>query len=315
MIQFDYSNGFPDNWITTSLENEYAHKLFKKHFPNAKRGMLLNCTWKFDDQFEQIKRDMSKADAILIYNFVDEYSHDLDELVNFSKLNKVVVAGHAPGDVRFQFWPLAVNKFFTDYKSNELIGELTNLYVCYNRKPHPHRVELYQQFKKHNLLDCGVFTLGSEEGKGVSYKDNDFSGDDAFPVFGTHYGVPNDLMSLGNMDVWQSSALCIVPETIYGHNSVDGFPFLTEKIFKPIVGMKPFVVLGPNGANDYLEEHGFKTFHKELGIKNNATAKEIAGCLSKLTIDDIKPLYMHVDHNYKQFKKYCKRQTKHLGLG
>lgn len=319
MIKYDYSDGFPDNWITTQLEKEYAKKIFSKHFPKAKNGMIINCTWKEEDTKKEILEalDREKIDAVLIFNFVDEYDSD-----NWSKFvlkcrkrsKRILCAGHINGKIQFQFWPLAVQQFFTQYKNQDLIGDLTQLYVCYNRKPHDHRIELYESFKKHNLLDQGTYTLGSEKGLGISYTNNDFSGADAFPVFGTHYGVPNDLMSLGNMDVWRSSALCIVNETIYGPNTVQGFPFLTEKTFKPIVGMKPFIILGPDGAVEYLEQHGFKTYNKYLNLPNNPTVQDITRCIKTLTIDDVKPLYEFTEHNFKNFSTYCKKELARLGL-
>ena len=319
MIAHDYSQGFPNNWITTQLEQEYAKKLFAKHFPKSKNGMIINCTWKEEDTKEEILQilDHERVDAVLIFNFVDEY--DTDSWNSFvqsckQKAKRVLCAGHIVGKIQFQFWPLAVQRFFTQYSKQDLTGDPTQLYVCYNRKPHDHRVDLYNSFKKHKLLDQGTYTLGSEEGNGVSYDNNDFSGDDAFPVFGTYYGVPNDLMSLGNMDVWRSSALCIVNETIYGTNTVDGFPFLTEKTFKPIVGCKPFIILGPNGAVDYLEQHGFKTYNKHLGLSNNPTVKDITECIKLLTINDVRPLYELAEYNINHFDTYCKKELARLGL-
>jgi hypothetical protein len=301
MIAYDYSQGFPNNWVTTQLEQEYAKKLFANHFPKSKNGMVVNCTWKEEDTKQEIIQilDRERVDAVLIFNFVDEYDKESwSKFVSKCKkrAKRVLCAGHIIGKVQFQFWPLAVQRFFTQYNIQDLTGDLTQLYVCYNRKPHDHRVELYDSFKKHELLDQGTYTLGSEEGDGV------------------YYGVPNDLMSLGNMDVWRSSALCIVNETIYSTNTVDGFPFLTEKTFKPIVGCKPFIILGPNGAVEYLEQHGFKTYNKHLGLPDDPTVNDITECIKSLTIDDVRPLYELAEYNLKHFNTYCKNELARLGL-
>jgi len=48
----------------------------------------------------------------------------------------------------------------------------------------------------------------------------------------------------------------VVTETVYYQNK----QHLTEKIFKPIVGRQPFILLGAYKNLDYLKSYGFKTF-------------------------------------------------------
>jgi hypothetical protein len=55
-----------------------------------------------------------------------------------------------------------------------------------------------------------------------------------------------------------SSLWNIVTETVFYDNKLH----LTEKIFKPIVLKRPFVLVGAPGNLQYLKEYGFQTFDK-----------------------------------------------------
>ena len=48
--------------------------------------------------------------------------------------------------------------------------------------------------------------------------------------------------------------------TVVTETTVDGAPFLTEKIFKPILAGHPFIALASAGFYDTLHKFGFKTF-------------------------------------------------------
>jgi len=56
--------------------------------------------------------------------------------------------------------------------------------------------------------------------------------------------------------LWQSSFMHVVTETVFYEPKLH----LTEKVFKPIVAGRPFVLVSSPGALEYLREYGFKTF-------------------------------------------------------
>lgn len=59
-------------------------------------------------------------------------------------------------------------------------------------------------------------------------------------------------------ELWQSCFLHVVSETVFFDKKLH----LTEKIFKPIVSQRPFVLLGAYKNLEYLKSYGFKTFDK-----------------------------------------------------
>jgi hypothetical protein len=68
--------------------------------------------------------------------------------------------------------------------------------------------------------------------------------------------IPNGSFELSAIAQTQESFCYLVTETCYWERK----HHLTEKIFKPIVGKMPFVLVGPAHNLKYLREYGFKTF-------------------------------------------------------
>ena len=75
----------------------------------------------------------------------------------------------------------------------------------------------------------------------------------------THHLSTNEKTNFGatnNMKYWYSdSYINLVTETFFGRNV-----FLSEKIFKPLSNLQPFIVLGDYGTLAELKRLGFKTF-------------------------------------------------------
>lgn len=76
----------------------------------------------------------------------------------------------------------------------------------------------------------------------------------------------------------------IVPETIFYDEKLH----LTEKIFKPIVLRRPFVLIGAPGNLAYLKEYGFKTFDR--WINEDYDDEPDPDIRIKKAVDEIKKL-------------------------
>ena len=122
-----------------------------------------------------------------------------------------------------------------------------------SRKPHRHRKILYEQLLESNLLDYGLVSLG-----GVRTLALDVTHDNLAPnAEPGEYGIPNDLITLGHLDNWRQIFLDVITETVYGINR---YKFVSEKIYKPIIGCRPFLVYDSDGATKWLTDRGFKTY-------------------------------------------------------
>ena len=113
-----------------------------------------------------------------------------------------------------------------------------------------------------------------------------------------------------SVDDAQSSAIHLVAETIFCQEKIH----LTEKIFKPMVMMQPFILFGGAGSLKYLRKYGFQTFgeiwdesydlEKDHGHRYQMIQNLIKD-LSKLSDEKIKELLLKcqkiVEHNQRHF--------------
>ena len=60
-----------------------------------------------------------------------------------------------------------------------------------------------------------------------------------------------------NKNTYFNSYFTIVTETYF----FESYYYISEKTFKPIAHMHPFIILGRPGMIEYLKKFGFKTFH------------------------------------------------------
>lgn len=95
---------------------------------------------------------------------------------------------------------------------------------------------------------------------------NDFDGTEIFKKYLTltiaKFIDTNDIENLNgygyeNKDTYFNSYFTIVTETYF----FESYYYISEKTFKPIAHMHPFIILGRPGIIDYLKKFGFKTFH------------------------------------------------------
>lgn len=140
----------------------------------------------------------------------------------------------------------------------------------------PHRVMLSYFVVKYNLLNDGIFSfiqpLSSEQIKSTL---NQYSYDtgnnfnlisdqisDMLPYELDTKGIlPNEKWKIvglpGNVKDWYTNSyLHIVTETLFSGENC----FLSEKVFRPIINLQPFLIFGQPRSLIKLKQLGFKTF-------------------------------------------------------
>ena len=337
-VTYDLSHGFPDDWGTSKLEKEIVEKICNED----QFDLVVNATWGFMECQHPITNETSDKFRItedlvlnhgvrkmLFFNFVDplyEQSTWYDVLnackekigeqhiktVGFVDSNKFKLDRHV------EFWAIYNAREFMKYDEEDLLpGKLENIYLCYNRKPTSHRKLLYKQFEKHGQLTKGIFTLGNDPAE-IILVNNDKTTLPSASSNNTHSNldIPNDTLSVGPLDAWNSSFLVIVTET--DHNVNTAVPFLSEKIWKPLIGMRPFVCLGDKGTIKSLKEAGFETFNNFFGLDNDdLTVDDITNLVKKYQgdpVQDFEKLRDKLVHNRKRFFEYAREQNQVLGL-
>jgi hypothetical protein len=176
------------------------------------------------------------------------------------------------------FWLMAVDRYFLKYSIEEVTPtDYQHHFLCYQRKPSLAREFLYETLKN----KTGIITIGTKKFADINSDIPKHIGINE--IFG-ELEVCNDIYSLGNIKVWNSSFLNIVSET---HQDLTSkFPFVSEKIFKPIIGLRPFLCYGHPETSKLLTDKGFKTFDEDFGYVPTNCYRENAKQLAAI-IDNI----------------------------
>lgn len=263
-------------------------------------NILINLTW-FGPQFDnttwhKIKAEIAAGrtyDRLFWLSAVDPIciSPDLFKEIEHGLGVKHVyyVGGFDNSPYAFHLSAVATLEDFVHYnKADIILKDPTHLFLCYNRKPKSHRIQLVEKLLHNSLDSFGVVTLGKNDStydvsQGIK-TDLYLTIDDPVENY-THNGkflmhnnfgrVPYDLCSLGRLDIWQGHFLNIVSETEF--LPWDNL-FVTEKTWKPIIGLRPFVLNGQTKIYKYLRDNGFKTF---------------THCFNGIELEDIKEFEVH----------------------
>lgn len=332
--------GFSNQHPARECEQNIVADLWKSHHGNVEHGVIFNLTHHdLDFKLQQLDSilDSNPIQHVMFYSMVDDLPESQWRNTWLPLLNKlsnsgITVSGYGyfnhyfPNSRYVDFWALFAEKHIQCPDMGSKPTHVSDLFLCYNRKPRPPRVELYNQFNRYDLLQHGTYTLGKHIPFGVNHNANhavvikdtleDYA--DRLPVDeidpeGT--GIPNDIVSVGDIDTWAKSLFVIVNETTTTINVQ--YPFISEKTWKPIIGKKPFFVLGDNATVEVLQAHGFYTFEKHFGFQPNRV-EDLIEFLNSAKNQDYEKLWLSlqpmVEHNYKNFYRYTALIKQSLGL-
>jgi hypothetical protein len=261
-------------------------------------------------------------------------SEQMREIETALKSKNVLMVGpHLPGLYEFNTGAIACLEDFPNYSDGDVkFTEFKHIYLCYNRKPKPHRLDIVKKLIDNELEKYGIITLGlstDENQQHYGKTNNDlyrtiddppqnYTFDGKFNLHTDFGNVPYDVCSLGRLDIWQTHFLNIVSETI-------AFPwddvFVTEKTWKPIIGLRPFLINGQTTIYQWLRDRGFKTFNHYFDwveIENvpeyevQTSIVEVVKGLSTKTPTELMKMYEDMmpdlTHNRNRFFEFAKEQ-------
>jgi hypothetical protein len=334
---------------TTFASNSQWHKdeialvnSIKNQIDNTFAGnnLLINLTWfgpQFDNnEYQKIFNINSIIDNIFFLAAVDPVSltkDQLDKIVLITGAKNSYFLGNFDSEYQFTFIATLLPKYFQRYSEKELLlKEPIWLYINYNRKPREHRIQFVKKLISNNLEIYGKISLGKHDPVYSSMVEDqlivdqtpDYSQKGNWGMSET-YGIAHDIHSLGNMQYWQNHFLTIVSETEF--NPWDNM-FITEKTWKPILGLRPFLINGQTKIYKYLCDNGFKTFNhyfntvKLEDIPEYAVHDSIIDVIQYLIsldkkeilsmYDDMLPALRHNKERFFEFAQEQKRKIKKL---
>lgn len=252
---------------------------------------------------------VNRGKQFLIYSGMDwENTKCRPNVHDFLKneIDELVYIGNSNTDYYFSFWLDFVNEHKPNYQVNNFPYKIEKMFMSLNRKPHDHRVELVKRLIDCNLHIKGYVSLGLPDGdhRGIKFPlILDSAEDTDLGMYGNYSKIPNDILSLSGY--WDKHLITVVAETTH-HTDV----FLSEKIFKPVLGLRPFIVLGDRKVYEKLKHFGFDTYDDIFGTGyaeqwHTQRIQWIIDSLLKLNIRDyteyLLELRPRLEYNLKQF--------------
>ena len=326
-----YTRGFD---LGTQAIGKTEKKLVKEIYNSLPKNFcLINSTWLGED-LEELKEFCSRvrADEAVIYSGPDwenttcvqerQKGHDVID----QKFRRVHHIGNTNIGYYFSFWLEFIKENWKHFnnKKYELpptlqrsatVGNHGKHFLCYNRKPHEHRVSFLNKLHDNNLENFGFITatiehpdytfpnpiiLKETHDPEVDKIINEWDGQNA-----------NDIISLGDAEYWQRHFLTVVTETTQ-HTDV----LLSEKTFKPIMGLRPFIILGDTNLYNKLKEMGFDVFEDMfpdiMNELSNPDYEKRADYIVQQLSDLTKLTYTELEEKYKELLPRLKANKEHL---
>jgi len=317
MIIKEYDVGWGPEWPLKQLEKEVVSNMLATHINDNSRSVIVNSVWYNGDYHRQVLNELKILNPTHVF-VVAMLDPPIVQLEWFAELGCIVKGiGYYPGPGFVDFFALAMDRFFIAPSNDVLLNSLCidTAFMCLNRKPHPHRVRLYNSINGNNLLNQGFVSLGGTPP--VRVLENDSAGQNLAPNGGAEqYGITNDIVTLGNISRWQRHLVNIVTETSWDISQSD---FFSEKTYKPILGLRPFLIYTPGGGAKSLASKGFETYvndFKDITDADLCEPHNIVVFLSELCKQPTSYLQMKflelkekMLYNQANFKKYSANQT------
>lgn len=255
--------------VKTQIDSRFAYT----------QNLLINTTWfgpQFDNEgyrrFETITA-RQKFENLFLLASVDPVMlnpDQIDAIYKKSGAANIYKLGNFDSEFRFTFPLTLLPRYFKKYQPSEVrLQNIKYLFLNYNRKPRDHRVALVKALLDSDLSQDGIITLGKMNDIYCTLQAqvphlmlHEPTGNNDADCDTDEFGISNDIHTLGNIDSWNNHFLNIVSETEFEPwNDM----YISEKTWKPMIGMRPFVINGQTKIYQYLRDNGFRTFTHYFG--------------------------------------------------
>jgi hypothetical protein len=259
MIVKTFDNGWGNNFPVKQFEQQIVDQYLTT---DIAKSILINNTWYTKDYHQQVMEQLKNEDfdQIILVSMLDASIAKPDWYQEFQR--PVHAVGYYPGKDTIDFWALIIDKYFQTPTFDLLdFSNIDTAYMCLNRKPHWHRRQLYNQLTDLNIVDQGIVSMGGNNASAQRTLLLDAGECDLAPNAGRDQnGIANDIMSLGHPSNWSRCFLNVVTETQF---DIAETYFVSEKIYKPIIGCRPFLVYA-TGADEWLTARGFESYARDF---------------------------------------------------
>jgi hypothetical protein len=231
------SHGYP---VREKVDNYIIDKIINQLPSNY---IFIDTSW--IEPTEEVIQNLKKQETAVCYAGIDwENTKCIDirtqahALIQEKSKNQIYIGNHN-GKYYFNFWTEFIRQhsksyFNTDYDAKPNIEKV---FLSYNRHLPHHRIYFLKRIDQTDLANIGILSRGD-------LQDN----------------IPEDIYTLGDPSVWNKFFVNVVTESVC-HSDV----LMSEKTWKPIIGLRPFLILGDQNIYEKLHELGFDTFDDIFG--------------------------------------------------
>lgn len=320
MIAHCHDYGWGPEWPVKQIEREITDRYLAPLIRSDQRVVLINSTWYGQEQ-HALTLDWLRTnpwDIVIVVSMIDAAIPDVGWFGEFDR--PVVAVGSYPGTHHISLWAEVAARYIQPFRENSI----DTAFMCLNRKPHWHRQRLYQQILTANLLDQGLVSMGGVEGgPPMRVLSESVTANDLAPNGAHHYyGIANDIASLGDLTMWRKHFLNVVTETVF---DVDAKYFVSEKVFKPMLGARPFLVYAAGGAEQWLRDQGFESYlddFQDISDLDLRNADNITPFLTSLC-DQGRAYWQHkyidllpkIQYNLQRFHDFVAEQRQRIQQG
>lgn len=320
MITKIIDHGWGPHWPIKQIEKEILDLYLEPLQQSSSRVVVINSTWYGDQQHQQTMAWLrnNSWDELVLVAMLDPAIHSPEWFQEFHR--PVHSVGGYDNEHYIAFWAEIAHRFIMPDHDHD-IGIP---FMCLNRKPHWHRVKFYNQLQQAGIVDRGLVSFGGKDDEPAvkeikeSVKDNDL----APTGLKQYHGIPNDIASLGDPKNWYRHFLNVVTETVFDINKNN---FVSEKIFKPIQGHRPFLVYATDGAVGWLSKHGFESYVddfqdiSDLDLKLPENLAPFLKILCDQTPEYWRQKYIDllpkINYNQERFKGFVQQQQQKIQRG
>lgn len=325
MIVKTFDNGWGKDWAWKQFESGTVEEMLRSLYTDNGKHVVINSVW-YTQEFHHTVMDWLRAnawDTLILVAMLDAAIPKPEWYAEFQR--PVIGIGYYPGPNHLDLCAIFVEENMHDGPYGDL-GDHTAIdtpFMCLNRKPHWHRRRLYAMLEGHGLLDRGLVSMGSEDAQMARTLPVDCEADMVAPNGAIHhYGIPNSVRGLGHPSNWRRHFLNVVTETVYDINRNN---FVSEKIYKPIVGQRPFLVYDPDGGCSWLTQRGFEPYVDDFRDITDLDLREPSYLAPFLkTLCEQPPSYWQakylalkpkIIHNKDRFRSYVQEQRNIIQRG
>ena len=169
MIIKEFDNGWGTEYTLKKHEKSVVDRFLARFIEDNIPTVLINSTW-YSQQyhFDVLNQIVKiKPQRIVLVSLLDasipkvEWFQDL--------VPEIYTVGYYPGSNEIDYWALMVNQYMDLSSYDKLMTSdlIDTPYMCLNRKPHRHRMNLYHQLMDADLLDHGLVSMGSDNGTAI----------------------------------------------------------------------------------------------------------------------------------------------------